>query len=319
MTTAIPDNSELVINWHLTEACNYKCRYCFAKWQRPEGGPRELIHNRSHTRKLLSELYGFFRPGNPDNPLTHKMRWDSLRLNLVGGEPLLYADKALQTIGFARELGFSVSLITNGSLLSEDLLSAMAPDLSVLGFSFDSTLNAPNREIGRADRNGQCLSVRQLESCMALAKRINPRIELKLNTVVNASNWQEDMTDFIAGLGLTKWKVLRMLPVLTNDLAVSDEAFQSFVRRHQSLGKVMCVEDNADMTESYLMIDPCGRFFQSASNKAGYEYSLPILEAGIGKAFSQTCFQEDKFASRYAPVSDGMLARHPLPSLIHTI
>lgn len=24
---------ELVVNWHITEACNYNCRYCFAKWE----------------------------------------------------------------------------------------------------------------------------------------------------------------------------------------------------------------------------------------------------------------------------------------------
>lgn len=30
--------SELVINWHITEACNYRCRYCYAHWtvNRPE-------------------------------------------------------------------------------------------------------------------------------------------------------------------------------------------------------------------------------------------------------------------------------------------
>ena len=22
----------LVINWHITEACNYHCKFCFAKW-----------------------------------------------------------------------------------------------------------------------------------------------------------------------------------------------------------------------------------------------------------------------------------------------
>lgn len=26
--------SPVVINWHVTEACNYHCGYCYAKWQR---------------------------------------------------------------------------------------------------------------------------------------------------------------------------------------------------------------------------------------------------------------------------------------------
>ena len=28
---------ELVVNWHITEACNYKCDYCFAKWDSKYG------------------------------------------------------------------------------------------------------------------------------------------------------------------------------------------------------------------------------------------------------------------------------------------
>ena len=29
-----PVVEELVINWHVTEACNYRCRYCYSAWQR---------------------------------------------------------------------------------------------------------------------------------------------------------------------------------------------------------------------------------------------------------------------------------------------
>lgn len=35
--------TNLVVNWHITEACNYKCFYCFAKWQKNEN--KEIIHN----------------------------------------------------------------------------------------------------------------------------------------------------------------------------------------------------------------------------------------------------------------------------------
>ena len=84
---------ELVINWHLTEACNYRCRYCYAKCQN-EGMGTELIHDSASTCELLEDIYWFFSPQNSRNPLQQDMSWQSLRLNFAGGEPLLYGKKA---------------------------------------------------------------------------------------------------------------------------------------------------------------------------------------------------------------------------------
>jgi hypothetical protein len=79
-----------------------------------------------------------------------------------------------------------------------------------------------------------------------------------------------------------------MLPVVDDRLAVSQQAFDDFVRRHALLAAIRHVEDNQDMTESYLMVDPMGRFFQNAAGAPtkGYRYSLPILEAGAPAAFA---------------------------------
>ena len=79
--------------------------------------------------------------------------------------------------------------------------------------------------------------------------------------------------------------------------------FQSFVKRHQSLGDVLTSENNHEMTESYLMVDPQGRFFQNQTNvKAGdsYNYSSPILQVGAGAAFRQIDFDVAKFIGRYS-------------------
>jgi radical S-adenosyl methionine domain-containing protein 2 len=43
----------------------------------------------------------------------------AVRLNLAGGEPLLHAGKIASIVNQARNLGFEVSLISNGSQLSE--------------------------------------------------------------------------------------------------------------------------------------------------------------------------------------------------------
>ena len=57
--SARPRVRELVINWHITEACNFSCRYCYAKW---DGAEKELIHDWGRTQKLLNEIASFFAP-----------------------------------------------------------------------------------------------------------------------------------------------------------------------------------------------------------------------------------------------------------------
>lgn len=287
---------ELVINWHITEACNFACRYCYAKWDKPEM-PRELIHDEARSIQLLKELRKFFAAGNLTNPLSQKMQWRSIRLNLAGGEPLLYERQVLRTIGFAREHGFEVSIITNASRLNASLIGELAPQLSVLGVSLDSADMVRNREIGRCDKQGQVLSVDSLAESIKIGRKLNPDLRLKINTVVNALNFDEDMSKLIRGLDPEKWKVLRMLPAVTDELNISDAQFAAFIDRHAALP--LCIENNVDMTKSYIMIDPQGRFFQNDTDRRGYRYSHPIIDVGAEKAFSQVSLSADRYLARY--------------------
>ena len=229
------------------------------------------------------------------------MRWPSVRLNIVGGEPLLYHKKVLAVVTLAREMGMDVSLITNGSELSVPLMRNIAPHLTILGLSLDSADIATNRRIGRFDSKGVILAA--VDTCAILneGRLTNPMMQVKINTVVNSMNCDEDMTSLIQMTKPDRWKVFRMLPVLNNTLAVSQSDFDGFVNRHRLLDTVMCVEDHADMTESYIMIDPSGRFFQNATTprQLGYCYSSSILSVGAEEAFTSLNFYPDKFLARY--------------------
>lgn len=299
-------HNPLVINWHLTEACNYRCQYCYAAWNE-SACPRELIHSPERTAALLSELYRFFQPANRANPLASRMAWRSVRLNLAGGEPLLHAGKMPAIISQARALGFEVSLISNGSHLDHELLDRLAPQLIWLGISIDSACSAINRAIGRVDRRDRLLDLQRLENSLASARQSNPDLRLKLNTVVNQLNYSEDLSPLIRRLAPDKWKVLRMLPVVNQHLAVSDRQFVTFVARHRAFSHLICAEDNQDMRESYLMVDPHGRFFQNSPMIAGqgYVYSRPILEAGAPDAFASMAFDSVRFSARYNQLSVG--------------
>lgn len=84
------------------------------------------MHNVQKVRALLTELASFFDPANTLNPLRCEMQWSSVRLNLAGVEPLLYERQAFNIITQARELGFEVYMIINGSRLSQRPLDELA-------------------------------------------------------------------------------------------------------------------------------------------------------------------------------------------------
>lgn len=281
----------LVLNWHLTEACNYRCQYCYAAWT-DSTCQREFVHSPERTAALLSELYRFFRPGNLDNPLASRMSWDSVRLNLAGGEPSLHGHKLPAIVCQARALGFEVSMISNGSRLTRKLMDQLAPQLTWLGISLDSLSPATNRAIGRIDRRGHMLDLGEQATNLDRARQINPQLRLKLNTVVNQLNHAEDLSALIHRFVPQKWKVLRMLPVVNQHLTVSDKQFAAFIARHGTFDNILCAEDNQDMHESYLMVDPRGRFYQNSPLIAGrgYAYSQPILNVGAEASFAEMAF-----------------------------
>lgn len=298
------DPKQLVINWHLTEACNYSCRYCYAHWQRQES-VKDLIRQDYQIHQLLSELRGFFDPINARNPLAWKMAWSNTRLNIAGGEPLLFPSVVEETVKFASRVGLKASLITNGSLLTEGIARRIGAGLEVLGISIDSADAVSNRLIGRLDSRGSFLDIRQLQRSVEASRERNPAIKIKLNTVVNRVNWQDDFSDLVTLLRPEKWKILRALPVIDQSMTVSDEQFRAFVERHQRHHRIAAVEDNQDMVESYIMVDPQGRFFQNSPCDAGYQYSQPILDVGVAKAFEQVSFDADRFVARYAGEAGG--------------
>lgn len=146
----------------------------------------------------------------------------------------------------------------------------------------------------------------QLRRAVEAIRERNPAMKIKLNTVVNRVNWQDDFSDLISLIQPDKWKVLRVLPVTDQSMTVTDEEFRFFLDRHRKHNKIPLIEDNQDMVESYIMVDPQGRVFQNSPCSAGYEYSQPIVGVGAEKAFSQVNFDVDKFSSRYSGNSGGV-------------
>ena len=66
-----------------------------------------------------------------------------------------------------------------------------------------------------------------------------------------------------------------------------------------ALGAQICVEDNDAIVQSYIMVDPHGRFFPNRMQSPGCDYPPPILAVGAKAAFARISWAASKFESRY--------------------
>jgi radical S-adenosyl methionine domain-containing protein 2 len=283
---------QLVINYHITEKCNYDCHYCYAKWAKPN----ELHRDLAQMKAVLAKLADYFL--NP-NPIHDQLQYESVRLNFAGGEPLLLKSRFIEALDYVKELGFEASIITNGHLITDEFIQTQGHKLQMLGISYDSASNEVQKRVGRVTRSGLTLTPKRLTEIFQQMRVFAPKAELKINTVVNKFNTEEDLSELMDSLTPKKWKVLRVLPVFDSIPTISDQQFTDFVLRHQSVSDFMSVENNDSMTNSYLMLSPDGAFFQNGDEANGYFKSRPLSIASIKTALAETGFDAVKFAQRY--------------------
>ena len=205
--------NELVINYHLLENCNFGCHYCYAKWN-GANTKNDLWRDLIKVEAMLKAVFHYFKSKG----------WESLRLTLAGGEPFLVKSLG-EIVKLAKNIGFKVSIITNGSLLSASFINYYGKDLSVLGISVDSTNALENKPIGRIDRAEKQLNLNELILNINSLRVVNPDIEIKINTVVNRYNINHDMSSFISQVKPNKWKIFRVLPTLHPESAITEIEF----------------------------------------------------------------------------------------------
>ena len=209
---------KLKVNLHLTQACNYHCRHCFAMF--PE--PRDLSPER--WKDIISGLAESGLVG---------------AINFAGGEPV-FCRGFPEIVSFAHEKGFLLSIITNGSLLRNEKLfpRELFPMLSMFGFSIDSLNYDTLRRIGRYDSRGNILGRQGFIDTARLIRELSPSAAVKINTVVSKLNWNERLVDIEEEVPVSRWKFLKMKVFETKgfsnrDLAVTESEFESFVRNNR--------------------------------------------------------------------------------------
>jgi radical S-adenosyl methionine domain-containing protein 2 len=174
------------------------------------------------------------------------------------------------------------------------------PFLDWIGISVDSLNEETNIKMGRAIAGTRPLNQQYYTQIVQLINEFE--FKLKINTVVNQFNKNEDLTDFIENSKTGRWKIFQVLPIKgendkhIDNLKINNHEFESFLLRHQMVSEVIVAENNHKMLGSYAMVDPAGRFFE---NSAGYlSYSEPILKVGVNKAYLQAHPSRYKFLVR---------------------
>ena len=271
-----------VVNYHITKACNYHCSYCFGKFD----GQKDP--SLADAQKIIRNIADYFTQNNIKDG----------RINFAGGEPTLY-EHLDELIDYASSLGLSVSIVTNGSLLTPERIRSWQGKVSCIGISIDSIDYATNITIGRCYKN----KVIDLPNWADLAKVIHEcDIHLKINTVVSRLNLCEDLLPLDQALKPEKIKLFQMhlIDGINNraePYRITKGEFEGFCEHLKSFNSVIVAEPCGSMENSYLMINPEGKF--QLNNNGVYQTfgdsnTTPLLEI-----LKTVPLDSEKFSSRY--------------------
>ncbi|KAL8661078.1 MAG: hypothetical protein Q9202_005951 [Teloschistes flavicans] len=266
------------VNYHFTRRCNYQCGFCF------------------HTAKT-----SFIQPID-EAKRGIKLLVDAgmRKINFAGGEPFLYPEFLGELVRYCKDdLAMeSVSIVTNGSKVTEDWFAKYADSLDIMAVSCDSFDEATNVQIGRGRGEHLKTFIQLSRLCAKYA------IKFKVNTVVCRYNFQEDMNAMIEQVAPFRWKCFQVLIVPgENDsketlrnaqkFKITDEEYQFFCNRHEHQ-KSLVPESNEVMKSSYLILDEYMRFL----NKGVKEPTRSILEIGVPAAMDDVYWDDENFARR---------------------
>lgn len=267
------------VNFHFTRKCNYECGFCF------HTAKTSFVLDIESIKKGLKIL--------ADAGMQ--------KLNLSGGEPFLYPKLMGQMLAYCKEeLGLqSVSIVSNGSKIKESFFQQYAQYLDILAVSVDSFNEDTNVLIGR----GKGHHLDQLRRVAAWCREYG--VLLKLNTVVNKYNWEEDMNDEIAILAPKRWKCFQVLLVDTENAGpdairnaerflITDQKFEAFCERH-SRQSCLVPESNRTMKSSYVILDEYMHFLNKGDS---YAESKSILEVSLEQAMAGIDFDQSTFTER---------------------
>ena len=258
------------VNYHFTRQCNYKCGFCYHTALTSYVLP---IEDAKRGLKMLKEA-------------------GMLKINFSGGEPFIHQrGKFVGELSkyCKQDLGLpSVSIISNGSLITEKWMKDYGEYIDILGVSCDSFDEEVNKKIGRHARGRSHVETMRKVHQWCL----DYNVYFKINSVINAFNVEENMSELIMELNPIRWKIFQCSPIVgenygedalrkVDPFLITEEQFKGFIERHSHLSQL--VPESSDMMKrSYFIIDEYFRFLDNGTGQMIPSES--ILEVGVETA-----------------------------------
>ncbi|XP_044145131.1 radical S-adenosyl methionine domain-containing protein 2 [Bufo gargarizans] len=272
------------VNYHFTRQCNYKCGFCF------------------HTAKT-----SFVLPIEEAKKGLAMLKDAGMeKINFSGGEPFLqdrgnFVGKLVEYCKKELKLP-SVSIVSNGSLITEKWFKSYGELLDILAVSCDSFNEDVNKLIGRGQ--GKKNHVEKLMKIRQWCCDYN--VAFKINSVITSYNVDEDMRNEIAMISPIRWKVFQCLIIggensgeealrQAEKFVITNEEFKGFLDRHKDI-KCLVPESNQQMRDSYLILDEYMRFLDCRNGRK--DPSKSVLDVGVENAIKFSGFDEKMFFKR---------------------
>ncbi|NOU47678.1 MAG: radical SAM protein [Bacteroidales bacterium] len=252
----------LVVNWLITNKCNFECKYCYAS---------DVIDKKE------------FDPVEVKEVALKILYHEPVAVTLSGGEPLLEKQKLIDAIS---ELGNKTGIIvdTNGYIYDQEIVELFKRYNVVVRVSLDSLHNKINSCIRPA--KNPILDKQVLNVIMSnIQEYLSNEIPVLVHTVVtslNASNL-EDLYDKFSRFGVNGLRLFRVVTpnnenqqsdfkevMLSKSITTLEKAqknindkLKSFLRdiKSNSRFSLQIVDSSSDSKNSVILVLPNGEFY----------------------------------------------------------
>ncbi len=214
---ALSQPYDFLIQWHLTERCNLKCRHCYQEGRNLEELSQDEIY------RVIDEISDMLKVWHEDYDLDF-----SPSFNVTGGEPFLRAgffdilERLVQT-------GFEIYILSNGTCITRDMAQRIVA-LGVHGvqISLEGPEEIHEHVRGRGSFAAALQGVRNL---------LQAGVRVSLNATISRLNagYFPEMVELARALGVPRLGFSRLVPSgrgkdLLDEMLTRDETKQFYER-----------------------------------------------------------------------------------------
>ena len=179
--------------FELTDACNLSCLHC---------GSSACPQNQTYLPKAAVKDV-------MDN-VARKYSPQSIMICLTGGEPLLHPD-FFDIAAYARKLGFSCGITTNGMLIDKEVAKRIKESgIQSVTFSLDGLADSHDWF-----RNKKGAFAKAIAGIQNLVNESKGKIITQITTVIHKKNIQEldSIYELVLNLSVDSWRIINLEPI----------------------------------------------------------------------------------------------------------